>query len=183
MADTVYTDLISFREGDEKAFERLYKFYWSKVFHFTSLYITDDYEREEIVQQVFIRLWNMRSRILPEHGIDGLLFIITRNMVFNCKHRSFNKKALQEALAMDRASGEDLEQALSASDLELYLMSLVDMLPTRQREAFLLSRREGLSYREIASKMGISENGVKRNIHLALKFLKHNLPFFLMFLS
>ena len=60
---------------------------------------------------------------------------------------------------------------------------LVAELPPRQRESFVLSRRDGMSIREIAGVMGITEKGVQRNINLALKFLKTNLPLFLIFIN
>jgi len=74
-------------KGDHKAFERLYNKYWAKVYHFTSIYINDEYEREEIVQKVFIRFWDARERLDPQKSPDGLLFIITRNIIFNQIHR------------------------------------------------------------------------------------------------
>lgn len=167
-------------KGDQKAFERLYNKYWPKVYHFTSIYIDDEYEREEIVQKVFIRFWDARERLDPSKSPDGLLFIITRNLIFNQVHRSMNEKAMKEALAME---SPDVELSSDAEDLKAYVDNLVQALPARQKEAFLLSREEGLSYREIAEKMKISEKGVERNLYLARKFLKEHLPLFLLFMQ
>ena len=65
---------------------------------FTSLYINNPFEREEVVQQVFIRLWEKRESIDESVDLDGYLFIITRNMIFNRSRRSFNEKAYKEAM-------------------------------------------------------------------------------------
>lgn len=176
-------DLALLSKGDQAAFERLYKAYWGRVYHFTSLYIKDSYEREEIVQEVFIRLWDMRRRIAPDRDPNGLLFIITRNLVFNRSHRSANERAMKEALIADEESSTEMEEQMEADDLEYYLDSMVAFLPKRQREAFTLSHKLGLNYKEIAEHMQISEKGVERNLYLARKFLKESLPLFLLFLG
>ena len=176
---SIIPDVLLMVKGDQKAFERLYHKYWPKVYHFTSIYIDDEYEREEIVQKVFIRFWDARERLDPQKSPDGLLFIITRNLIFNQVHRSMNEKAMKEALALE---SPDVELSSDAEDLKAYVDNLVQALPARQREAFLLSREEGLSYREIAAKMKISEKGVERNLYLARKFLKEHLPLFLIFM-
>lgn len=176
-------DLALMKVGDKDAFERLYNRYWAKVYNFTSLYINDGFEREEIVQKVFIRFWKMRERIDVEKDPDGLLFIITRNLVFNETHRSANEKALKEAILMDAAAQEDIESKIETDDLSSYIDSLVAGLPKRQREAFELSQNEGLSYKEIAQRMNISEKGVERHLYLARKFIRENLPLFLIFLG
>ena len=177
---SIIQDVLLLIKGDEKAFERLYNKYWGKVYNFTSLYIDDEYEREEIVQKVFIRFWDVRQRLDPSRSPDGLLFIITRNLIFNQIHRSANEKAMKEALSKEPA---EIDTTTEADDLRAYVDDLVLALPARQKEAFLLSREEGLSYKEIAARMKISEKGVERNLYLARKFLKEHLPLFLIFMQ
>ena len=179
----LHTDLALLKAGDQKAFERIYKRYWAKVYHFSSLFIKDSYEKEEIVQNVFIRLWDMRSRLDPSYNPDGLLFIITRNLVFNQNHRSADEQAMKDALARDSLLSVETESKLDADDLDEYVECLITALPPRQREALELSRNEGLSYKEIAERMKISEKGVERNLYLARKFIKEKLPIFLLFLG
>lgn len=177
------TDLRLVRNGDEKAFERLYLRFWAKVYHFTALYIRDEFEREEIVQNVFIRLWRMRERLDPDKEPDGLLFIITRNLVFNQKHRSVNETAVMEALAMDTALIDEAAYSPEHGENSSRLENLVEALPPRQKETFRLYHEGGLSYKEISTKLGISEKGVERNLYLARKFLRQNLHLFLLFMG
>lgn len=94
----MHDDLIKFKNGDEKAFEKIYLQYWNKVFQFTRLYISDVNEQEEIVQQVFVRLWEKRAMVDESRDLDGFLFIVTRNMIFNRSRRSFNEKAYKDAM-------------------------------------------------------------------------------------
>ena len=179
----IQTDIIKFKQGDQSAFKNVYDAYWAKVFHFTSLYVNDPFEREEVVQQVFIRLWEKRESIDESVDLDGYLFIITRNMIFNRSRRSFNEKAYKEAMEAIGSDSYTLDAQIEARDLNIYIEKLVALLPDRQREAFILSRKNGLTAKEIAQRMGISQKGVERHIHLALKFIKSNLPLLLIFLQ
>lgn len=71
------------KQGNSKAFKAIFDRYWNIVYRFTGLYLMDNYEKEEITQQVFIKLWEKRELLDEEKDLDGLLFIITRNLIFN----------------------------------------------------------------------------------------------------
>ena len=161
--------------GDEIAFKQLYDHYWNKVYHFATLYLMDSFECEDVTQAAFVKLWEKRGSLCSEKDIDGLLFIIIRNLVFSQHRRSM----LKDASVVD----ESIEAQIDAKDLAEYIDVLAANLPPRQRQAFVLSRKEGLSNKEIASIMNISVKGVERNIDLALKFIRRNLPLFIVFLN
>ena len=167
--------------GDHKAFSAVYDEYWKKVLRFARLYISDPYEQEEVVQEAFIKLWEKRGDIDLDGNIDGLLFIITRNLIFNRHRRSLHENELMADLAHVVEEEYDIESQIDADNLREYIETLVTVLPPRQREAFLLSRNEHLNVKEIAMRMNISERGVERNIYLALKFLRRHLPLFIVF--
>lgn len=172
-------DILLLKMGDEKSFERLYAKYWKKVYHFTSLYVRDLDEREDIVQQVFIKLWDKRNS-LDEHGsIDGLLFIMTRNIIFNMMRRSMNEASMKGLLEYHILQCKEECPEYDPAEIYLLIEELVSQLPTRQKEAFLLSRKYGLSYKEIAAKMSISVKGVEKNISKAIKYIKKNIFLFL----
>ena len=78
-------------------------------------------------------------------------------------------------------SSADTSSAIETRSLEEYISQLVDSLPPRQREAFMLSRDEWLTYKEIALRMNISVKAVEKNISLALKFIKSNLYLLIIF--
>lgn len=75
--------LAKFKQGDESAFTFLYEHYWRKVYRFSEIYLTDKDEIKEVVQDVFIKLWESRAQINENKDIDGLLFIMTRNVIFD----------------------------------------------------------------------------------------------------
>ena len=96
MADVQKNEIVRFRDGDRVAFEVLYQRYWRKVLSFTRLYIKDSYEQEEVVQQVFIRLWENRTKVDAGKDFDGFLFIVTRNLIFNRARHSFTAESLAD---------------------------------------------------------------------------------------
>lgn len=170
--------LQNFRDGDQEAFKALYDAYWNKVYGFTKLYISQQEDREDIVQEVFYKLWKKRSLIDTDKDLDGFLFILTKNLILN-RLRVRTLQSLEETKV-------DIPDASVVSDIDTpylreYIDRLISTLPPKQREAFLLRRHDHLSIKDISSVMNISESGVKRNINLALKFIKANLPFFIVF--
>lgn len=169
--------------GDEIAFKQLYDHYWNKVYHFATLYLVDSFECEDVTQAAFVKLWEKRGSLCSEKDIDGLLFIIIRNLVFSQHRRSINERAVKKMLKDASVVDESIEAQIDAKDLAEYIDVLAANLPPRQRQAFVLSRKEGLSNKEIASIMNISVKGVERNIDLALKFIRRNLPLFIVFLN
>ena len=73
----------SLKEGDREAFSMLYKQYWEKVYHFCGLYLNNRDVAEDVVQEVFIKVWESREFIREDDNFKGLLFVITRNLIFN----------------------------------------------------------------------------------------------------
>ncbi|MCC8187341.1 MAG: RNA polymerase sigma-70 factor [Bacteroides sp.] len=168
--------ILKVKQGDKTAFSLLYTRYWKQVYGFTCLYIHSVDDAEEIVQEVFIRLWEHRSVLDEEKKPDGMLFIMTRNLIFNRYRKSLNEQFLIETIASawDIADGAVAEE-VETEDLRQYIRTLVEMLPQRQQEVFHLSRNEGLSYKEIAEKLHITPKTVERHINEVLKQLRRKL--------
>ena len=83
--------IILLKNGDEKAFTTLYRLYWSKVYNFSRLYLSSITEVEEVVQEVFVKVWETRDFLRADDNFKGYLFIITRNLIFNQFRKSFNE--------------------------------------------------------------------------------------------
>lgn len=183
MFDRERDDILLLKKGDGNAFERLYRRYWAKVYHYAGLFINSPAEQEDLTQQVFLKIWEIRESLDEKRSLDGLLFIITRNFTFNTYHRSLNLEAVKKAeeISAEYVDLSPVHADVEARNLESYINQLVECLPPRQREAFLLSRSEGLTYNEIAGRMGISVKAVEKHISLALKFIKSNLFLLVLF--
>lgn len=174
--------IILLKEGDEKAFTTLYRRYWSKVYNFSRLYLSSILEIEEVVQEVFVKVWESRSLLREDDNFKGFLFVITRNLVFNQFRRSFNENAYKQTVLSSIMPYYNLEEELTAADLQEFIEKMVKELPPRQQEVFNLSRNAHLTYKEISIHLNISEKTVERHINEALKFLKKNIMFYLIFI-
>ena len=180
--------IIALKQGNEKAFNILYKQYWKQVYNFCRLYLTNTEEAEEVVQDVFVRLWQSRDFLRENDNFKGLLFIISRNLVFNQTRKSFNHDfytlSLLEALEnMPEENSYDIEKELEAKDLSAYIDLLIAELPPQRQKIVHLSRKEHKSYKEIADLMHLSEKTVEHQVSEALKFLRKHLLLFSLFLN
>lgn len=138
---------------------------------------------EEIVQEVFIKLWESRTSLDETKHFEGFLFIMTRNMIFNRSRASFNKTFYQMTVLEAVVDSYDVEQEIEASDLRKHLEAMVGTLSPRQQEIFRLSREQHLTYKEIAESLQISERTVEHHISDVLRFLKRNLKLYMCFIS
>ena len=172
-----------FKNGDEDAFSFLYKPYWEKVYGFTRLYLVSSEDIAEVVQEVFIKLWEARHLIDEEQPFEGFLFIITRNMIFNYSRKKLNYSFLKVTVLQAMEQEYEEENKLELSDLKKYLSVLISQLPPRQQEIFRMSREQNLTYKQIAEQLSISEKTVEYHMGLALKYLRKNLYLLSLFLS
>lgn len=176
------------KEDNHEAYSYLYEMYWSKVYNFARLYISSIEDAKEIVQIVFVKLWETRAFLKESESLKGYLFIITRNIIFNQKRRSFNedfyKSSVLDAYTEDNINDAcEAEEKMYAMELSRFIDALIQSLPERQRDCFMLSRVEKMTYREIGERLGISERTVEVHIVRALKYLKKNIILFLIFLA
>lgn len=171
------------KSDDKEAFAILYKRYWRKVYNFADLYALSSEASEEIVQEVFIKLWESRKFIDEEKNFDGFLFIITRNLIFNQSRKNFNQTFYQTTVLEAMDESYSIEEELETSDLKEYISSLFALLPPRQQEVFRMSRERQLTYKEIAGELKISEKTVEHHMSEALKFLRKNLKLYSLFIS
>lgn len=179
--------IVLFKEGDQDAFEWIYKEYWSQVYNFTRLYITSIDDSKEIVQEVFIKLWDSKHLIDEGQNFKGFLFIITRNLIFNKKRDNLNKEYYKLSVleAFSRSNLKDyyeVEEEIYATELGQYINMLIDTLPEKQKQIFLLSRKAHLSNKEIAEQMNLSIKSIEGYLTKTLRFLKENIILFYIFL-
>lgn len=181
-------DLISLlKKGDDNAFTIIYNRSWNKVCNFSRLYITSDADVEDIVQQVFLKLWNYRESLKENENLDGFLFIATRNLVFSHMRKSFNENAYKLTV-LDTVKDIDkdwygIQEEIEAYELGEYIEQLFKELSPRQQEIFRLSRSEMCSNREIAERLSISEKTVEKHITATLRYFRENIRLLIIFLS
>lgn len=161
------------KEGDSFAFEVLFYKYRNKVKGFAVKIVPAQVDPEEIVQEVFVKLWLKKEAVDPGKDFQSYLFSIAKHLVLDHLKSAVNRKLyfVGEHFQQDLMIDEGHENLLQ-EDTEEKLQRLIDEIPERRREIFRLSRFEGLSYKQIAERLNISENTVDSQIRNALAFLR-----------
>lgn len=163
------------KEGDEESFKRLFDRYRNELFTYCLRITKERLLAEEIVQDVFMIIWQKREELQPELPIQPYLYTITQNLAFN-----FLKKAAKDAKMRRQVFYESQKEfrqewLVDFQDTKELIEQAIRQMPSRQREIFSLSRNENKSHDEIARELQISKNTVKDQIFKALKAIKHYL--------
>jgi len=167
------------REGNEEAFEAVYREYYRGLCAFASQYVGDIEECEEIVQDVMMWLWENRSALLPEMSVKSLLFTIVKNKCLNSISHNQIKQRVHESLYVrfeDQFEDPDL---YIGNEMMKKLDEAIQHLPEDYRSAFTMNRFENLTYNEIAEKMNVSAKTIAYRIGQSLKILREELKEYL----
>lgn len=165
-----------FRDGDMEAFRKIYDAYSKPLYRFAYSYLKDSFEAEEIIQDVFLKIWEKRDEVDEKRSFKSYLYRITVNKIFNeLKHRVVKQKYEQHFLKIDHGAGETPESSIQFQELNTQIEQLLLKLPEQQRNIFIMSRWKGLSNAEIAEKLSLSVRTVENQIYRAAKFIKLNL--------
>lgn len=165
------------RNGDSTCFEMLYSKYSGRLYNFVlTLSKGDCYLAEEIVQNVFVKIWEMHSHLSTEGSFNSFLYTIGRNMFLNAI-----KKRIQESLYNDYCVENNsvldntVEKEVEFRLLEEQINKLIEQLPPSRRRVYILSKIEHFSNKEIASLLNISENTVESQLNKASHFIRQRL--------
>jgi RNA polymerase sigma-70 factor, ECF subfamily len=174
--------MVRVQEGDQVAFRHLVDRYWPALVTYASGLLGRGSDPEDVVQEVFIRVWRSRSDWSQTGAVNAYLYRITRNLALNARrdHAAELKRRERGAEGQPfpapfRNPYEDFETMTLREEVQVALVQL----PIRRREVFTLSRFHGLSYQEIAEAMGIAPQTVANQMTAALaelrRLLSHHL--------
>lgn len=172
------TELVKLlKKGDLLAFDAIYKKYSRRLFGFVFRYVKQETGTEEIVQEVFIKIWQSRENINVYSSFESFLFTIAHNATVNLlKKRATEQKYIEHVKSLQQIEDTyELTDEIHYNELKQKFQGLLNELTPRQKEIFQLSREEGLSNNEIANKLGISVQTVKNHLVTTLSFLKSKL--------
>jgi len=172
--------IVFLSNSDQAAFDEIYRRYWKKLLHFAVQKTGDFMEAENLVQDVFVALWNRRESLELRNSLTAYLTVSVKYRVINWldKQRSIRLYAEDGALAfdpLDNATQEYLDFAQLKAQLDL----LINELPERAQLIFKLSHEQGYSHREIADTMDMSEKAVNAQLVRTRKDLRLKLGSFL----
>lgn len=166
-------DLIcDLKKSDVSAFNKIYARYAVHLYRFSFKYLKSKEESEELVQSVFVKLWDRRKSIKTDASFKSYLFTITYNDI--CKffrRRKYSHEFTEDQLLIaDRSF--DIAERIDNRNLLNRIDKIVDKLPEKQRVVFIKSRHEGKSSKEIASEVGLSPGTIDNYISESVKIIK-----------
>jgi len=188
MTDIEKNILNSLRQGDERAFEMLFKMYFRKLCVYANNYLHHQEESENIVKDAFVKIWEKRNELVIESSLSGYLYTTVRNHAINYLQRERQKIVFLKNAKEDfereyeafLSCTEDYPAAnLILQDINDQIRKVVNCLPPQCREVFILSRFEMLSHEEISERTGITVATIKTQIVRALAKLRVELAEYL----
>lgn len=162
--------------GDRSAFNMIYRKFSRLLFCFSVKLVKDEQLAMDIVQDVFLKVWEKRKDIRLESAFSAYLLKIAHNHILNGIRKGIHhEKYKQYQVAHTTNADHTTENQIVFRDLFKTTQFVIDQLPEKRRQVFKLSRDHGLSNREIANQLHLSVRTVENHIHKALIFLKEKL--------
>ncbi len=164
------------QKGDVEAFDLIYEKYSGKLYAFGLKYLRSEAEAEELVQSVFLKLWENHKILNADLSFKSWLFTVSYNDI--CKlfrRRNYLRKFVDESLYENLNTAPDLSERIDYKSLLERVHLIINKLPEKQKTIFLKSREEGKTTKEIASEIGLSPGTVDNYISNSLKFIRSHL--------
>jgi len=167
---------VPFAIKDIAEFEKLFKTEYSKLCSYANLFLNDPDAAEDVVQEVFFKLWKNREELNIQTTVKSYLFRAVRNGCMNVIDHISVREAYKIVNEEDikNSEGNPIDETI-VSELEQKIRETIDLLPSERRKIFVMSRFDGLKYREIADRLNISVKTVENQMYQALKFLRERL--------
>ncbi|WP_236978759.1 RNA polymerase sigma factor [Membranihabitans maritimus] len=168
--------IIALRRGDKSAFKRIYHYFESSLYKFVYSYTKSKYVSEEIIQEVFIKLWEKRQTLDPSKSFDSFIYTMTRNLTFNYLRDASRRKSRSRELWNNMVSQRNvIEDELILKEYGDIIEDIIRELPQQKRSIYQLSRKEGKSNSEIADILGISSKTVKNHLWKTMGIIRSQL--------
>ncbi len=169
------------KNGDEQAFEQIYKEYYARLFHYLKGYLKESEEIKDVIQNTFIALWNNKSSLTEDTRIYSWLFTVVRNQCLNYIRDKETRIKFQSAIELHESEKlrwqshtlhSSIPESITLSEITKLIDDAVREMPDGCRKVFVLSRYDGLSNKEIGLQLNISPKTVENQITKALKILR-----------
>jgi len=164
------------KTGSHKAFDRIYQMYAKRLYAYSLQFTKSVEDSEEIIQDVFVKLWTNREKIRQEDTLRSLLFLMTKHHLINAFRSKLNEPIYEDYIHYkNELSVNDAGHQLEYEEFVRRFTKAVEKLPATQQKIITLSKIQHLSNREIAEELSLSEQTVKNQMSIALKELKRML--------
>ena len=176
MMDSTERELIKqLKDGSIKAFDNIYDIYAKRLYAFSLQYTKVREEAEEIVQDVFVQLWNSRYTIRQEETLKSLLFIMTKHHLINAFRARVNSPVYEDYVEyQDKLINDDSHYRIEYEEFVGQIKKALCKLPATQQNVIRLSKFEEMNNSEIAKELSLSEQTVRNQLSIGLKVLREN---------
>jgi RNA polymerase sigma-70 factor (family 1) len=165
--------LLELRKGNEQAFEKIYRVYRPRLFGKLMKLVKSQSYAEEILQAVFVKLWEHRKSIDPEKSFRSFLFKIAENSVYDFFRKAARNKHMASHLIALSAAVDDSINVVTSNDEQLEILNkAIEALPPQRKQVFRLCKLEGKSYKEVSEDLGISVSTISDHIVKATKSIR-----------
>ena len=177
VSDDMVQDWVSaLRDGDSKAFDHLFGYYSKRLYYFALGYLKSRADAEEIVQEVFYKIWELKKNLKPELSFKAYIFKIAYRMINELFLKVTQDQLYRhEIVATSLDFDNNMEERIDYHSLLELVDKIVNELPPRQKEIFIKRKREDIPVKEIATLLEISPKTVENHLTEALKTIKNGL--------
>jgi len=164
-------------KDDEQAFHWLFDKYRNKVYRIAMLYVKSPEIAEDIVQDIFIKLWSQRKNLSEIVSLESWIHKMTQNHTINSlKKLAYNWQESQKWIhTVNKAENITADHKIRTEEYDALLLKIIDKLPLQQQKVYLLAREKGFSYEAIANELSLSPFTVKTHMARALAFIRSSL--------
>jgi RNA polymerase sigma-70 factor (ECF subfamily) len=160
-------------DGSEYAFGELYAQYKTRLLYFCKRFLKDSVASEDLIQDVFIQIWNTRDSLTPDLSFSGYIYKIVQNRIYNTLRQHAVHSRFVEYVKNNQEQTDCLtEYQILDNDYTRILNEAIDQLSPQQKKIFRLSRENGYTYKEIAEQLQISVPTIQEHASIALKKIK-----------
>uniref|UniRef100_A0AB33JJQ4 RNA polymerase sigma-70 factor n=2 Tax=unclassified Prevotella TaxID=2638335 RepID=A0AB33JJQ4_9BACT len=168
--------IIELKQGSSRALHLVYELYAKRLCAFCVEYTKSVEDAEEIVEDVFVKLWDKRETIRQEDSLKSLLFVMSRRMLINAYRARVHSVSFADYVEMQDVVDEGgSERQLNYDDFMRQLERNLQKLPLTQQRIIRMSRLEDMPNREIAKVLNLSEQTVKNQLSIGLQVLRRKL--------
>ena len=175
--------LLALKSGSEKAFRMIMNQWYSRLYNFANGYLNNSENTREVLQDVFLRLWDHRSKLADDTVLNAYLFTLTRNRCVDLlrrerlmmQFRTDKQEEYRQLTENFNALSDPILDDIFATEMQTEINQAVNRLPEQCRKVFILSRTNGLKNKEISESLELSEKTVESHLTKALKTIRQAL--------
>ncbi len=160
------------RAGDSQAFRAVYDKYHEKVYYFAVRYYHSSDDAENIVQDVFAKIWLERQKLNESLSLNNYIYTITKNHLFNINRKKIHEQKYRKYIIDHFSAGSSFENELHFKDYKEQIDKVIEKLPAQRKKVFIMGNIEGKSNKELAGLLNLSVRTIEVHKSLALKTIR-----------